>query len=445
MTHRRTIIQRVSYAMAAALLLLVTSPLVVPGRASAATFQMSSRSIKLSDSGVSGTTIATGVGSGTAVTYRFTYTPLATSSTTKSIVIDFCAESPIIGDTCSNTTPTGMSTTGATVSPVSGTVGASGWTISTPVANRIKLASDGTTNSIVPGTQQVFDVVGITNPSTLGTFYARMYTYANNTFGTYADPDPAVTAPGPGNYIDYGGIALSTTNTITITARVQETLTFCVTAADPTTWVDCSDAAVTAAPPAVTLGHFSGPTRILDAQTVDNNTPIYTQLSTNATSGAIIRIRNSNLTCGGLSADGGTTCAIPAHNAGSGAGPTIMQIGQTSGTASFGMFVSNSGPNTGGVGTLTPSTAYHSDSHCGATSVVFPTCPNTGGASDYYYAMDTTTANNNTIATFGSALASSTGPLYRIDNQYVFAATASLTTPAGIYTANMSMIATGTF
>jgi hypothetical protein len=59
--------------------------------------------------------------------------------------------------------------------------------------------------------------------------------------------------------------------------------------------------------------------------------------------------------------------------------------------------------------------------------------------------MDQTTSGNNVTSEFGSTLASSTGPTYLVDTNYVFAATAGLTTPAGIYSANLSMIATGTF
>jgi hypothetical protein len=159
---------------------------------------------------------------------------------------------------------------------------------------------------------------------------------------------------------------------------------------------------------------------------VDTGT-INSQLSTNATNGAVVRMRNSNLTCGGLSADNGTTCAIPAINAGAGAASAM-----TAGTAAFGLFVSASTLGTNGIGSLTPAAAYHN-----ATHVTVP--------GDVWYGMDTGTANNNVTSTFGSTLCSTTSPVYRVNNSYTFAATAALTTPAGIYTANLSMIATGTF
>ncbi|HPG37709.1 MAG TPA: hypothetical protein PK865_02875, partial [Candidatus Saccharibacteria bacterium] len=62
-----------------------------------------------------------------------------------------------------------------------------------------------------------------------------------------------------------------------------------------------------------------------------------------------------------------------------------------------------------------------------------------------YYGMDTTTSGANATTTFGSRVVSSTGPTDNVMNTWKFAATASNTTAAGIYTANMAVIATGTF
>ena len=154
-------------------------------------------------------------------------------------------------------------------------------------------------------------------------------------------------------------------------------------------------------------------------------------------------MRNSNFTCGGLSADNNTTCAIPAvtdgntGSAGYQAGPIVA------GTAAFGVFVSQGVANTnGGIGTLIASPAYHDPAH-----TTFPT--------DLWYGMDSSTATGPgaipaTVAgsvrsTYGSTVASTTAPIARVQNTYIFAAAASLTTPAGIYTANLSMVATGTF
>ncbi len=424
------LVRRIAYAMMAALFLAVGLPLARPESVSAS--QLTNRSIQLSDSANSGTSVSSGVGSGTSVSYQVSFTPTSQAS---SMVIDFCAEDPIINDTC--TTPTGMTAAASTVSSVTGTIGGTGWTL-TATAGRAKLADDGVSaHDMQAATAQVFDLNGITNPSTVGTFYARITTYTNTTWGTYSN------ATSTGNFVDYGGIALSTTSVITVTARVQEQLTFCVTKSDPTNWTtthDCSDPVVGSAPnlPAVTLGHGS-PTAVLDSNAVDHAS-IYSQLSTNATNGAVINLHSSNTACGGLSADGGATCAIPAINSGSGAGASALSAG----TAGFGIFVSNSTPDpAGGTGTITPKAAYHNASHT--------TIP-----SDVWYGMDTTTAsgasgsppatyNGNVTTTFGSTLASASAPVYRVENTYDFGATAALTTPAGIYTANLSMIATGSF
>jgi hypothetical protein len=254
-----------------------------------------------------------------------------------------------------------------------------------------------------------------------------MYTYTDDAFGTSGTAYTGPTAIG--SYVDYGGTALSTTSVITITARVQEQLTFCVTAANPNTWTtnqDCSDPAVAAAPPALTLGHGS-PTKVLDSNTVDTG-DAYTQLSTNATHGAVINMRNSNLTCGGLSADNGTTCAIPPINAGA-TGVSNLAAG----TAGFGLFVQVFTPTSltvGTIGSMAPTTNYNDGVHTSAP---------------VYYGMDNTTVGNNVTSTYGSTVATTATPVYRADDDYTFAATSALTTPAGIYTANLTLVATGTF
>ncbi|HVW23226.1 MAG TPA: hypothetical protein VHB51_01955 [Candidatus Saccharimonadales bacterium] len=470
-------LKRVVYAMAAALLFATGLPLLDSGKAFATT-QLGTRSIQMSDSAVSGTSITSGVGSGTNVTYDVS---VVITATTQSFVIDFCSNDPIIGDTC--TAPAGMDVTGATLgaTAVAGQVDqAHNWTI-TPVSTvgtteRLKFANDaavGGGDDATAGTQS-FEVSAIAaNPSALGSFYARMYTYADNTWGTYTAPN----GTGPGNYQDYGGFALSTTQAITITARVQETLTFCLTKADPNNWLnttpnnpsgsagDCSAGEVGAAAnaPSVILGHGS-PTAVLDANTVDignssgasADNPIFSQLSTNATHGAVINLRNSNTSCGGLSADSGSTCAIPAidQNVGSTCQSAETACAMTAGTAAFGLFINQYIPTSsiGTIGTITPSATYFNNLHCGADTANTP-CPSGDGST--WFGMDsTTTAVNggtpatnvgNVKTTYGSTVASSTGPVYHFDNEFEFAATAALTTPAGIYTANLSLIATGTF
>jgi hypothetical protein len=374
---------------------LCLSMLLMPRPASAD--QVTSRSIELSDSRVSG-----GPSGGTNVSYSISFgistSAGYTSGNMKSYIVDFCSESPLIGETC--TAPTGLDLSTATATGGN----TSAWTITT-TASQVK-ASDVT--GIAGGSTVTLELGGITNPSTLGTFYARVYTYADDSFGStttgYTDPTSV------GDDIDYGGIALSTVSAIGVTARVQEELTFCVAGAAITS--NCANAASN--PPALTIGHGS-PTLILDSTAVDTATA-YMQTSTNAQSGVVVRMKNSN-GCGGLSDDSGATCGIPPGNTAF----TSADTGGSTGNADYGMDVA---VNSDGIGTLSPTSPY-----------------DTAGS----YAMAYTGAGTGVTSTYGSQIASSTGVLSNVDNTLTFAATAANTTPAGIYTADMALIATGTF
>ena len=404
--------KRLVLVMLAVLLSVSGVPMLSPNAKAA---QLANRYIQMSDSGPSGTSITTGVGSGTGVTYRLSFD---ISANANSFIVDFCEETPLLQAVC--TRPSGMTTATGYTSVAGEVTAANNWTMSN-VAGQVKFQNTGTPGEEMTSTTQTIDLTGIDNPDFVGSFYARITTYSNSSWGTYVDPTNV------GAYVDYGGVALTTVPTIQITARVEEQLDFCLSSVG--SWQaasNCGDALVAANPPVIELGHGSAPV-VLDSQNRDTAN-LYSQLSTNASSGAVVRLRNSNTSCGGLSSDDGATCAIPAHNSGSGAGASAMPIG----TASFGLFVSDSSLGTGGVGSLTPSTAYHDAAH-----TTIPT--------DLWYGMDTTTANNNTISAFGSTICSTNSPAQFVNTTYVFAATASLTTPAGIYEANLSMIATGTF
>jgi hypothetical protein len=85
------------------------------------------------------------------------------------------------------------------------------------------------------------------------------------------------------------------------------------------------------------------------------------------------------------------------------------------GTASFGLYIS-------AAGSLTRAANYN-------------------GGSGTQYGLNTT----NTLSTFGDQIASSAGAINASTSTITYGATASATTPAGIYTANHQLIATGTF
>jgi hypothetical protein len=393
---------RPSYALAALVLTAAAlSPVFSSRLAHAAPTggQVQLRSIKLSDSRANQA----------GVTYDVKFTT-ASTYTVKGIIVDFCdsTSTPIIGDSTCNTTNLGSFSVGASpsVTLVSGLTAT--WTAASLNSNRTLKLTKSAGDSLTAATTVVeFTINNVHNANFTGTFYARIITYDLDT-GDIASYAPGT--EGSTNAKDYGGFALSTANVITITAKVQETMTFCVSGVAP--GPNCGQTGTAVTQPNLTIGH--GANTILDSTQVDT-APAFTQLSTNATNGAVIRMRNT-ATSGGLNAGSNN---IPAANSGGG---TPAAIG--AGIAAFGLFVAN---GTGGTGTITADANYND-----GTST--------------HYGMDTTTAGGaNVLGTYGDAIASSSAPVNNVGNNLTFAAQASNTTPAGLYTANIILIATGTF
>src|SRR5579883_2514811 len=156
--------------------------------------QVQSRFIQLSNS----------TPSGTSVTYNVSFKPTSTS-TVGGIVVDFCADSPIIfSGTC--TFPTSF-TLGTSVS-VSGLAGFSTSTGSWVTTNSLQcgaaasnfqvLLYTNTTAQTPTGTSTPisFQITGVTNPSTTGTFYARIYTFDTSAHTTAGYTCPTGTTRG---------------------------------------------------------------------------------------------------------------------------------------------------------------------------------------------------------------------------------------------------------
>ena len=389
---------------ALALVVGTAAPALWGSVASAA--QVTTRSIQMSDSGRSGTSF-TGIGSGTSVKYTIQFT---TASAMQSMVVDFCSGSPLINDTC--TAPTGFTAASATLT-ANGT-----WSLGTLGAAHVPFTN---TSSQAAGSY-TFELNGITNPSTLGTFYARVTTYADATYGSTTTAYSSATAAG--DYKDYGGFAMSTVNTITVTARVMEQLSLCTSGGDTSNAnnMTAAGACGSATTPAITLG--SAPNYVLGyTGATPSSANIYTQLSTNAANGYALYLRAANTGCanaGGLSRDGGATCEIPPISSGSATAAAF-----TNNTAAFGAFVSSGTAATGGSGS---NTAVSRWSGTGST-----------------YVMDTATGGDNVVGTYGSKIADSSGQANSVNNTITFAAVASPTTPAGIYSENFSLIGVGTF
>jgi len=386
----------------------------------AAATQVSSRSIQLSDSAPSGGTITTGVGSGTAVEYAVQFTTVASTHNIGAVVVDICASSPLIGDTTC-TLPAGFNWGAATPTLKAGSLsGLTGFTTgsmqgagagaSTP---QVLTLTNGTPQSVNASTVVKFTIQGVVNPTTTGTFYARILTFDTSAHMTaqYTASGTARAATFADN-ADYGGIALSTTAPIVVTARVMESLLLC-TSATAFSGLACAGATT----PSVIIGHGS-PTAYIDTSAVDT-TSVYTQVSTNASGGYAVYLRGSNA-CGGLSRDSGATCGIPAVNSGS-----ATQLAITAGTAAFGMKFGNGSAHAGGTGTNTAVAKWN-----GSTG----------------YLMDTVTANDNVTYVYGSkVIDGASQQANSVENTITLGATASATTPAGIYTENFALIGVGTF
>lgn len=402
----------VTAVVALALLVGTAAPALLGSKAFAA--QVQTRSIKMSDStpGASG------------VTYQLSF--MNSPTATQELVIEFCTDTPLVGATCDTTDTTHLPTlTGAAVSA---------GTLTTPATNQLHVKG----LTISASSTFTLDFTGVVNPTYTGTFYARLVTYDTANAQT---SDNYTGGSNTGTYTDYGGFALTTVRQITVTARVMETLTFCVSGEPIDNATAGSDAVVrsgcaSAQTPSVDIG--SGTPKVLSAAQIDADSA-WTQLSTNATGGAIIRMKATN-TCAvaGLSSTGGAACSIPGLPGSATNGSVASAM--TAGTAAFGLFVADSTATTGvanSTGGLVNGDLNYND---GVNT-------NTAAPSSLFYGMDrqSGTGAQGVMTVYGDPIAASAGPVSQENNELVFAATSSLTTPAGIYTGNEILIATGTF
>ena len=399
---------------------------------------------------------------GQNVTYTVSFDVTSAHTNLEGIVIHFCTDSPIVGDACTDASTNGfdLATPTLTANTLGGAtdVDPSGWTVGGDNTDYI-IISDATGLAAGVGDTVAFDIDGITNPTSVGSFYARITTF---TVDTNATAYTGV-ATSPGTFIDEGGIALSVANELTVTARVQEVLEFCVGTEDdsadtgsgglgnngaqngsPTNREasdDCSDVAGTA----LSLGvvDSSSIQRTSDSDigqsgvAGDGNDGV-AMIRTNASSGAVMYYKAeqaSGVPLGGegaLRIAGVNDCDTDSEvdnacfNSAGGDVANPSQSTITLGTELFGVTLTNQDESAGGNTTdaLSCNAEYNGAGSCDATE---PT----------EYAWDPTGAFD--------VLASSSGP---IDDEMVnleFAATASPTTPTGLYTVTANFVATATF
>ena len=363
------------YIVLSAALLLA---LLIPAIASAA--QLTERSIELSSSSKEATN----------VTYSVNFTADGAAG---AFVVDFCSNSPTIGLAC--TAPTGFSLSGVTSSD----------TVSALDANTVRVTKVMTASEDI-----TVDLNGITNPTNAGPLYARIVTY--NTAAN-ADAYVSLNADSDANVVDYGGAAISITNSIGVSAAVLETMTFCVSGSAIN--INCTN--VTA--PTLALGETVGDSVALVPTAVSTGT-VYTQISTNAVGGAVIRLKSSALGCGGLMRAGApTACDIT----------PALDDGISAGDAKFGVRTSaatdTNGANAAGI--LQPVTgSNYNNSTYALNYTVGDASGVTSVFGDPFLDTNNAPANNKNMA-------------------LTFGASASNSTPAGLYSADISLIATGRF
>lgn len=383
-------------------------PTLFAGVASAVGGQVTSRSITLSNSAPSAT--------GVTYTARFT---TATTGNIEGVVIDFCANDPLPGDTCTTTGTLTSFTIGASPSVANTGLNAGTWLTTNSTAHTLIYSNASATTPVSSGTAITVTLSNVTNPtpgSYPGSFYARFLTYAVSTTAT------AYTSTAPGAYIDYGGDAISTVQNINITAKVFETLSFCVfnsscgtqatlILGDPTTGALSTSAA------------YGTP----DTGT---NSAQYT-LATNAGSGVSVTMTGTTL-CRSTGSNCNTATTSPYTITSIGATPHVL----TTGSEQFGMCTDVTG-NTASMVVDTPyldtANACHGITE---TSNVY------SGTSLFGFDDNTSTGTN---SAGGSQVMHAPGAVPNYTGSFCFLADIAATTEAGVYTNSLNMVATSTF
>jgi hypothetical protein len=378
--------RRAGYIVAAFAVLLAA---ILPSLAFAA--QATERSIQLSSTSVNAT----------GVTYTVNFKSVSGAG---AFVVDFCENTPLLGEACTSpATSHGFSATSA-ASTTSGFTG-----VSALDANTVRV-----TGTIAADTAISVALTGINNPNVVGPLYARIVTYDTPTNADLYTSAGA--AEGVGGAIDSGSIAVSITPTVGVSGAVLESMTFCVSKDAPTQ--NC--VGVTA--PTLELGEDVGAGVIALSSNAVSTGDIYTQLSTNAASGAVVRLKSNALSCGGLLRAGApSACDIL---------PALTSGDITLGQAKFGVKAAAATDPTGS-GTPNGTFRVASGSSYNAST----------------YELNYVAGNGTGVtSTYGDSILDTNNlPINNRNMKLTFGASISNNTPAGKYSADLSLIATGKF
>jgi len=206
------------------------------------------------------------------VNHKFTFTvPSVGNANIGSIQFEYCTTASVA--TC--VMPTGLKTDSTNPTTLSAQSGATGFTLVNTTNGAPYITR--TAAAVTAGTTLSYTLSAVTNPTTTAqTFFVRITTYTAAALG--------------GSVVDTGSVAAATTNQITLTGTMPESLIFCAGATVSTTSSvpDCT----TATAGAVTFNQLFSPT---DTATATSQMAA----STNANAGYAITVNGVTLTSGG--------------------------------------------------------------------------------------------------------------------------------------------------
>lgn len=227
-------------------------------------------------------TIASPIASAVTL-HEFRFTITETSVPVGSISLEYCSNSPIIGDPC--TAPTGLDLSSASLTQQQGETGFAIHANST--SSRIIITRPA---SLPAGSPSLYRFENVINPNTEGSYYVRIETFTST--------------DATGLNIEQGGVVFAITAALNVTAEVPPYLTFC--ASVTINAFDCS----TATSYFIDMGEFS-------ASTATRASSEFV-VATNAQYGYSVTLNGTTLTSGNNT--------IPALS-GSGSSPGTSQFG----------------------------------------------------------------------------------------------------------------------
>lgn len=247
--HKRLLIART--ALAALAILFISSQILLYNVHQALGAEITDRSLSLYNAQASAST-----------TYKVGFT-IATAATLGSIRVQFCSNSPIIGQPC--TAPSGFDVSSATLSAQTGETGFSIGSGTT--ANVLILTRSPTLAS----TQAVsYTIDNVINPDTEGPYYARVETFAST--------------DASGSNTDYGGLAFSISRSLQVSTEVPPFIIFCAGVTIPA--YNCSN----------TQGSLVDLGSLNNSHTSDGQSQVL--VATNASNGYSLYMDGTTLTSG---------------------------------------------------------------------------------------------------------------------------------------------------